>query len=770
MSYLGVDNRSSRARSKSGTRDRSRSRTAARVESPPKSSGYGYAPPTTSASQMPGSFDTATAPTYEVRSPPGAADRSNYFPPTTSGAQQYGASPAHAPYPADNGFTMGDYTDFPPHERPGYVQRAAQFPAPPRHEDDDLAYGANSPMATRHASYSNPGPQNPTNSRHASYGDPAPPQSQYPGQRNDAPADSGYRYTPQAGSGPQTKGSTGSYQYAQPPDQITYTARPQTGQTRTASYTKSAEPPYRDVPRKYSHSQYSEDAQIVEITPGRDPRDRYDRDPRDQRDPRDYRDQGDLRSHDQRDRVPSMSGPHRPSISSQQPNLHTAADSTSNSRRLSVNTQQSAVLGAAADGLGAGMHRLSVSGHGPAHPGDMPPPSPLLEAYRGTYQSLSPMPLALRPADDDDDLSDLEPLTQSLSRSGKDKTRDKLDRERTHNRSGSFAASSEKKRVTLYNPEEDARKIDKALKHHKADPDPIIDILPGLTHDQTWLLRKEYKKQVKIQGKGISLPKHLKLKLTGNFGKAAYVTALGRFESEGYWANFWYQAHGNRRELLIESLMGRTNGEIRMIKDEFKDKRYSDSLEKCMEKELKMDKFRSAVLMVLEERRQEEQDVYPAEYVDRDVETLFRALSARQGGESAMLEVVVKRSDAHLRRVLEGYQRAHGENFARAALKKSNNLVGEVIAHILNGVINKPVRDALLLNHAIDDVAARNKDDELRYELLTSRLIRAHWDRLHLERVKRAYAQKFGKQLKDDIEGATKGDLRDFFLGLVETR
>ncbi|KAK1083711.1 hypothetical protein LTR48_006067 [Friedmanniomyces endolithicus] len=627
MSYLGVDDRSSRARSKSGTRDRSRSRTAARVESPPRSSGYGYAPPTTSASQMPGSFDAATAPAYEVRSPPGAADRSNYFPPTTSGAQQYAASLAHAPYPADSGYTMGDYTDFPPHERPGYVQRAAQFPAPARHEDDDLAYGANSPVATRHASYSNPGPQKPTNSRHASYGDPAPPQSQYPGQRNDAPADSGYRYTPQAGSGPQTKGSTGSYQYAQPPDQITYTARPQTGQTRTASYTKSAEPPYRDVPRKYSHSQYSEDAQIVEITPGRDPRDR-----------------------------------------------------------------------------------------------------------------------------------------------GKDKARDKLERERTHNRSGSFAASSEKKRVTLYNPEEDARKIDKALKHHKADPDPIIDILPGLTHDQTWLLRKEYKKQVKIQGKGISLPKHLKLKLTGNFGKAAYVTALGRFESEGYWANFWYQAHGNRRELLIESLMGRTNGEIRMIKDEFKDKRYSDSLEKCMEKELKMDKFRSAVLMVLEERRQEEQDVYPAEYVDRDVETLFRALSVRQGGESAMLEVVVKRSDAHLRRVLEGYQRAHGENFARTALKKSNNLVGEVIAHILNGVINKPVRDALLLNHAIDDVAARNKDDELRYELLTSRLVRAHWDRLHLERVKRAYAQKFGKQLKDDIEGATKGDLRDFFLGLVETR
>lgn len=142
-----------------------------------------------------------------------------------------------------------------------------------------------------------------------------------------------------------------------------------------------------------------------------------------------------------------------------------------------------------------------------------------------------------------------------------------------------------------------------------------------------------------------------------------------------YWANFWYQSHGSRRELLIESLMGRTNAEIRQIKDEFKDKRYSDSLTKCMEKELKMDKFRTAVMLVLEERRQEEQDVYPPEYVHRDVDLLYRSIKAEKGGESTMLEIIVRRSDAHLREVLRTYERIHGENLARAALKKSSNLV-----------------------------------------------------------------------------------------------
>jgi hypothetical protein len=76
----------------------------------------------------------------------------------------------------------------------------------------------------------------------------------------------------------------------------------------------------------------------------------------------------------------------------------------------------------------------------------------------------------------------------------------------------------------------------------------------------------------------------------------------------------------------------------------------------------------------------------------------------------------------------------------------------------------------MLLNHAIADIASKNKDDELRYELLISRLVRVHWDRLHLERVKKAYVEKFRKHLQEDVEGATKGDLREFLCELAEAR
>lgn len=326
------------------------------------------------------------------------------------------------------------------------------------------------------------------------------------------------------------------------------------------------------------------------------------------------------------------------------------------------------------------MDRLSVSGNRPdVHafvPGEVPPASPLLEAYHGTYQSISPMPSPmLRPHDDIDDLP---PLTSQISASSKSR----------HHRSasGSHRKSKEKdkerdggrereKRVKIYDAEQDALDLVEALSPRTPDPGPLIDILSQLNHDQMLELRNEYKRHCKVQGRGINIAKHIKMKTGGSFGKICYVTALGRWESESYWANTWYQSSNARRELLIEALMGRSNMEVHEIKKAFKDKRYDDDLQRCMEKELKADKFRKAVLMALDEKRQEEQESWPMEYRNRDVDTLYRAVKAREGGESAMLEVVITRSDNHLRDVLKTYERKYQGNFAREALRRSNNLV-----------------------------------------------------------------------------------------------
>ncbi|OCK99611.1 Annexin, partial [Cenococcum geophilum 1.58] len=312
-----------------------------------------------------------------------------------------------------------------------------------------------------------------------------------------------------------------------------------------------------------------------------------------------------------------------------------------------------------------------------------------------------------------------------------------------------------------------------ALVQLVSDLQVFTDILPPLPHEQVLKLRDAYKLRVRFQGKGINLAEHIKLKVSGNFGKVCYVTTLGRWESEAYWANCWHQSGSSPRELLIEALIGKKNHEIREIKAAFRDKRYGDSLETFLERELKADKFQAALLMVLGDSRQEETDVWPCMSIENDTDVLHNALNTSQGGETAMLNVVLKRSDTHLREVLRQYESQYNDSFARAALKKSNNIVGEVIAHVLNGVINKSARDALLIDHALREFSSKetalsslDEVNEPRYELLISRLVRLHWDQAHMLRVKESYYARYQRSMEEDIKNATGGDFSAFCLSL----
>lgn len=99
-------------------------------------------------------------------------------------------------------------------------------------------------------------------------------------------------------------------------------------------------------------------------------------------------------------------------------------------------------------------------------------------------------------------------------------------------------------------------------------------------------------------------------------------------------------------------------------------------------------------------------------------------------------------------------------------------------------MINRPARDAMLLHHALMDLiepsqpsngrssrdnTSSKHERQQRYELLISRLVRLHWDRMHMARVKAEYEDKYGCMVEEDIEEATKGDFREFCLALCQT-
>ena len=80
------------------------------------------------------------------------------------------------------------------------------------------------------------------------------------------------------------------------------------------------------------------------------------------------------------------------------------------------------------------------------------------------------------------------------------------------------------------------------------------------------------------------------------------------------------------------------------------------------------------------------------------------------------------------------------------------------MAHVVNGALNKSMRDALLLHQAIAETAP----DKGRAERLISRVVRLHWDTKHLERVKGEYEARYGisvaRAIQKEVQTPMKTD------------
>lgn len=72
----------------------------------------------------------------------------------------------------------------------------------------------------------------------------------------------------------------------------------------------------------------------------------------------------------------------------------------------------------------------------------------------------------------------------------------------------------------------------------------------------------------------------------------------------------------------------------------------------------------------------------------------------------------------------------------------------------------------MLLHHAL----TASRRDDLRRELLISRLVRYHWDAQHMALVRRAYRETFGRDLQDAVREATKGEWGEFCVQLCIVR
>ncbi|PYH91047.1 hypothetical protein BO71DRAFT_443436 [Aspergillus ellipticus CBS 707.79] len=316
----------------------------------------------------------------------------------------------------------------------------------------------------------------------------------------------------------------------------------------------------------------------------------------------------------------------------------------------------------------------------------------------------------------------------------------------------------------------DAEAISSELRHtENTRSEVLIRILPHLSSNEVFLLRHEYMNRVKVGDQGVNLLEHLHLRLdVSHFGRVCHAVALGPWESEAYWIKGHCNKLVSREDILIESLLGRPNAAIRRIKESFPGISSGDSLASCIGSVWPADKFRQAILLALEERRQDDSEPSDTALVAQDVRDLHDALHSLKDGESAMINIFVIRSDPHILQVLDTYISSYGENFVNNIIN-SNNLVWRALAYILKGATNRAIRDASLLREAI----FRSHYNYQPVDFLTSRLVRLHWEPHHLQHVKYEYRKLYNKQVEEAIAkklgSSDQKDFRDFCVELMRS-
>lgn len=215
---------------------------------------------------------------------------------------------------------------------------------------------------------------------------------------------------------------------------------------------------------------------------------------------------------------------------------------------------------------------------------------------------------------------------------------------------------------------------------------------------------------------------------------------------------------GTNEAMLTEAVMGKTTVQLQQMRHLYQ-QRYGTSMDKAIRDDLSM-KTEKLFTMALEARKPEEHIPATPQQAQADAVAIYKATKGRIGtDELAVCRIFTQSNVAQLKAIVYEYERQHG-SLVECIKKEFSGHMRDALLFILEGAIDPVRRDAVLLEMSMKGLGT--KDD-----LLIMRVVRCHWNRIHMESVKNAYKNLYKRSLADRIKGETSGHYREMLLALV---
>ncbi|XDV18385.1 hypothetical protein PO909_024088 [Leuciscus waleckii] len=302
-----------------------------------------------------------------------------------------------------------------------------------------------------------------------------------------------------------------------------------------------------------------------------------------------------------------------------------------------------------------------------------------------------------------------------------------------------------------FNPDEDAAKIETAIKTKGVDEQMIIDILTKRCCSQRSEIAFEYEKRAK---------KDLVSALKGALSGSLEHLILGLMKSTAQYDASELKSSmkglGTDEDSLNEMVCSRNKEELMEIK-----KVYREMFKKDLEKDVSGDTsgdVAKLLLALVQAKRDEPSNVVDYEKIDNDARALYDAGVKRKGTDvTTWITIFSERSVPHLQKVFERYKRYSPYDIKESIRKEVKGDLEKSFLTLVECLENKHLFFASRLN---DSMKSKSVKDKVVTRIIVSRC------EVDLMKIRTEFKRNFGKSLHQTILEHTKGDYQRALLNL----
>ncbi|KAJ9607262.1 hypothetical protein H2200_008335 [Cladophialophora chaetospira] len=286
----------------------------------------------------------------------------------------------------------------------------------------------------------------------------------------------------------------------------------------------------------------------------------------------------------------------------------------------------------------------------------------------------------------------------------------------------------------------DADALRAAMKGFGTNETTLIQILSKPDPLQMGLLRNTYNQRHRRD-----LEKDIKSETSKYFQEALVGLVQGPLMHDVYTLNGAIKGLGTRESSLNDVLLNRSNADLRAIKQA-----YQQTFKRTLEADVRGDlsaKTETLFDMVMSATRNEESAPIIPQELEHDCSELHRAMDGRVGTDQiTVCSILAKRSDGQIRAIAHHWRQKYHSDLEKIVESEFSGHMKDALLLIVRRASDRAMSDAVQLEATMAGPGTKDT-------LLVQRVVRVHWDRAHMDQVKRAYAHRYKKDLIQRVKG-----------------